>query len=148
MLNELQSSVSKHNKNTENPGLQQMNNVSQKSDTLSIFLIFEDNFVLTWIRQSYRNVVLSSCQLCGLNSYEAHLCIFLAFPLVIYISRQVCIYYRKRSPWRKSFLSCMLIWTCCMQSAYLIWVAVTRWLSGIITSRFSPSETKSQNTAT
>lgn len=103
MLNELQSSVSKHNKNTENPGLQQMNNVSQKSDTLSIFLIFEDNFVLTWIRQSYRNVVLSYCQLCGLNSYEAHLCIFLAFPLVIYISRQVCIYYRKRSPWRKKF---------------------------------------------
>lgn len=47
MLNELQSSVSKNNKNTENPGLQQMNNVSQKSDTLSIFLIFEDNFVLT-----------------------------------------------------------------------------------------------------
>lgn len=35
--------------------------------------------------------MLSSCQLCGLNSYEAHLCIFLAFPLVIYISRQVCI---------------------------------------------------------
>lgn len=76
MLNALQSSVSKHNKNTENPGFQQMNNASQKSDTLSIFLIFEDNFVLTWIRQSYRNVVLSYCQLCGLNSYEAHLCIF------------------------------------------------------------------------